>query len=157
MFTIEVDLSDFEGAWKAEIANAAAAVKGAVTDAAQEGIRAVRQDPPFVRRTGALQDLAAPKRVASWSMGETVDIVWRAPHALYVEKGTPPHIIRPKGSHKLRFYWERIGEWVELSRVEHPGTQPRPFTPIAERAAETFLTARLERVAEALASRINAG
>ena len=45
-------------------------------------------------------------------------------YALYVEFGTPPHIIRPKN--KKALHWGgKNGPVVKL--VHHPGTKPQPF------------------------------
>jgi hypothetical protein len=48
-----------------------------------------------------------------------------AEHALYVELGTPPHIIRPKNAKAL--HWKSAGKDVFAKRVNHPGTRPNPF------------------------------
>jgi hypothetical protein len=55
-----------------------------------------------------------------------------ATYAVYVEKGTAPHEIRPVNASALRF--ETMGGDVVFSKlVRHPGTRPNPFL---ERAAE---------------------
>jgi len=51
-------------------------------------------------------------------------------YAIFVEKGTPPHIIEPVT--KKALYWE--GASHPVKRVYHPGTQPQPFLiPSADR------------------------
>lgn len=45
-----------------------------------------------------------------------------APHARYVDEGTPPHLIRPRSARVLRF--EADGGVVFARRVQHPGTRP---------------------------------
>lgn len=44
---------------------------------------------------------------------------------LYVEFGTPPHIIRAKNAKALHFKVD--GEDVFAKTVHHPGTRPNPF------------------------------
>ncbi len=44
-----------------------------------------------------------------------------APHAVYVLRGTRPHVIVPRNKSILKFYWERIGETVFRQSVNHPG------------------------------------
>ena len=54
-----------------------------------------------------------------------------APNAVYVEKGTRPHEIRPVNASFLAF--EVSGRMVFTPLVRHPGTKPNPFM---QRAAE---------------------
>ena len=46
-------------------------------------------------------------------------------YGLYVEFGTPPHIIRPKNKKSLK--WTVGGKDVFAKIVHHPGTRPQPF------------------------------
>lgn len=56
-------------------------------------------------------------------------------HAVFVVKGTRPHIIRPKNpSGRLRFFWHRVGRVVYPRVVHHPGT-----------AANNYMLRGLER------------
>ena len=48
-----------------------------------------------------------------------------APYAIYVEKGTRPHEIRPVNASVLAF--EASGRIVFTPLVRHPGTKPNPF------------------------------
>jgi len=50
-----------------------------------------------------------------------VRVVSAAPHAIYVELGTEPHVIEPKNAKALRF--EIDGKVVFARRVFHPGTE----------------------------------
>ena len=54
-----------------------------------------------------------------------------APYAVFVEKGTAPHEIRPVSASILAF--EARGRMVFTPIVRHPGTRPNPFM---ERAAD---------------------
>lgn len=56
--------------------------------------------------------------------GKVLEI--RMPHyAVYVEYGTPPHIIRPKTAKALAW---KGGNGMSFAKVvHHPGTQPQPF------------------------------
>jgi HK97 gp10 family phage protein len=50
----------------------------------------------------------------------------QAPYAIYVERGTQPHVITPKKpGGVLRF--KVGGTWVYARKVHHPGTQAQPF------------------------------
>lgn len=48
-----------------------------------------------------------------------------APYAIFVERGTRPHIIRPKTAQVLHFFVD--GEEVFTREVHHPGTRANPF------------------------------
>jgi hypothetical protein len=54
-----------------------------------------------------------------------------APYAVFVEKGTAAHEIRPVNASVLAF--EAAGKMIFTAIVRHPGTKPNPFM---ERAAE---------------------
>ena len=77
-------------------------------------------------RTGRL----AGSIVKQISDGEA-EIQALAPYAVYVEKGTAPHEIRPVNASVLAF--EAGGKMVFTPLVKHPGTKPNPFM---QRAAE---------------------
>lgn len=48
-----------------------------------------------------------------------------ARHALWMERGTLPHTIKPKNpGGMLVFYWPKMGQTVHLRSVSHPGTKP---------------------------------
>ena len=64
-----------------------------------------------------------------------VDIKPLAPYAVFVEKGTAPHIIRPVNASCLAFQVGMLGGMVFAKLVHHPGTKPNPF--VAKTAMET--------------------
>jgi HK97 gp10 family phage protein len=71
-----------------------------------------------------------------------------ASYAVYVEKGTAPHEIRPANASVLAFQ-AMGGEMVFTRLVRHPGTKPNPFMQRAVDAArgkveETFAELWLE-------------
>jgi hypothetical protein len=107
------DLSDLRravGERTAELANAALQVVLADTlDAAPE-------------RTGnlkALTDVSASTMVGEFTASGTIFSL--APYAGYTDAGTEPHII--EGNPLLYFYWDRVGRFMVLPYVNHPGTQ----------------------------------
>jgi hypothetical protein len=64
-----------------------------------------------------------------------VDIKPLASYAVFVEKGTVPHIIRPVNASCLAFQGGMLGGMVFAKLVHHPGTKPNPF--VAKTALET--------------------
>lgn len=49
------------------------------------------------------------------------------PYAWLVHQGVQPHAIYPRTAPRLRFFWRRVGRWVSLPSVRHPGQQAQPF------------------------------
>jgi HK97 gp10 family phage protein len=49
-----------------------------------------------------------------------------AEYGVYVDQGTKPHVIRPRGKNYLVFR-ASDGTWVRTTRVNHPGTKPTHF------------------------------
>lgn len=64
-----------------------------------------------------------------------VDIKPLASYALFVEKGTKPHLIRPVNASCLAFASGMLGGMVFTRLVHHPGTKPNPF--VQKTATET--------------------
>ena len=73
-----------------------------------------------------------------------------APYAMYVVKGTRPHVIRPVTASVLAFQ-SASGKMVFTRLVNHPGTKPNPWLKQAaeharSKAEETFAELWLEMV-----------
>lgn len=123
-------------------------------DSARYAQKHATQTRLFERRTGRLhmgtEAVFIPDSYASY-------IINSVPYARYIEEGTKPHTIYPSHSDKLRFYWEKIGQWVEFAKVDHPGTKPYPFFKSAGYLTHTFMHERLERHAGVSIARYNEG
>jgi HK97 gp10 family phage protein len=65
----------------------------------------------------------------------TASIKPLASYAIFVEKGTAPHLIRPVNASVLAFE-AASGEMVFTRLVRHPGTRPNPFMRRAADATE---------------------
>ena len=88
--------------------------------------RVAKRNAPF--RTGRLKASIEPDAEHVEGMRATGGVSANTPYAIYLEKGTRPHIIRPTGDKKaLAFDWERGGGRRLFRSVHHPGTRPRPF------------------------------
>ena len=78
----------------------------------------------------------------------------------YVERGTPPHTIRPRRAKYLRFreaYGRKtrvgnlrsyrgggVGRFVYRQRVRHPGTKPRDFTKLVVKNAKRIAAKEIQ-------------
>lgn len=49
------------------------------------------------------------------------------PYAIFPERGASAHEIRPVNRTHLRFFWRRVGRWVRLDEVNHPGQRPQNY------------------------------
>ncbi len=54
-------------------------------------------------------------------------VIWMVDYGLYVEFGTPPHLIKPKNKKALKFKKGKKGKAIFAKEVKHPGTRPNPF------------------------------
>jgi hypothetical protein len=45
----------------------------------------------------------------------------------YVEFGAQPHKIEARNKPYLRFFWKKMGVWMTVKSVNHPGNRPQPF------------------------------
>lgn len=79
----------------------------------------------FQRRTGNLQRSATA--VITRVRGHLMTLDNSASYADAIDTGARPHVIKPRGPWFLRFYWQKIGRWVELAKVNHPGNKPYKF------------------------------
>jgi hypothetical protein len=97
------------------------------------------------RRTGKLASTIV-KEVSN----EQASIEVLVPYAMYVVKGTRPHIIRPVNASVLAFQ-SPSGKMVFTRLVHHPGTKPNPWMEKAveyarSKTEETFAELWLEMV-----------
>lgn len=98
--------------------------------------RQARQNAP-----GGLYSTGRLKSSINWSMTIAGTMVRgrsgsELDYAIFPEKGTQPHIIRPRTAPHLRFYWRRVGRVVRLNQVSHPGS-----------AAQNYMTNALSTIA----------
>ena len=102
---------------------------GVVVAASQRRRAAVSQDGSHGRPSGYMRDRIRVDE--HWdARGQIVDVGTDArtpdgkPYPLFVEYGTPPHVIESHGDYPLR---NAATGQVFGRRVQHPGTSPQPF------------------------------
>lgn len=79
------------------------------------------------KSTGRLMGSIKYKKLAG-PKGIAFEVTATARHALWMEHGTKPHVIRPKKPGGLLvFYWAKMGRKVFLRSVNHPGTKPHRY------------------------------
>ena len=92
--------------------------------------------------------LTAPKDTGELAAGHVTDFGHHGPRrdlegrviavpeqAIFVIKGTDPHIIRARRAPRLVFFWKKVGRVVAFKSVQHPGQK-----------ANNYLLASLKRV-----------
>jgi hypothetical protein len=115
----------------------------AIRQSADEAASYARENHDYQDRTGALTNsIGADGPFGSFSGGDLrATVSAGAPYALYVEKGTRAHKIRPKYRGALR--WPVEGGYAFAGEVNHPGTDPMPFIQTAVDATEKRMEAEI--------------
>ena len=67
------------------------------------------------------------KRVMRLKSGAKMVFRNTAKHAVWLEKGTPPHLIKARRAAFLHFFWPKAGRWIRTRSVNHPGTKAYQF------------------------------
>ena len=112
----------------------------------------IQERRPFTPRTGLLEGSIGWRAEGDGALvyagGPT------APHAWYVESGTEAHVIEPRPGRKALRWYPAGGGVAFAGRVQHPGTEPRPyfFADLPARQARILNVAR-----QALAERLLGG
>lgn len=65
-------------------------------------------------------------------------VVANVAYAKYVHEPTRPHMIYPKSSESLAFFWPNAQGVIQTMQVKHPGTDGNPF--LMRAARKVFLT-----------------
>lgn len=86
------------------------------------GIAAARRNAARHKKTGEMEREMRARVIGA----EGVEFYDTAPQALFIEEGTPAHVIRPKNAKALRFFGP-TGQPVFAREVHHPGTKADPF------------------------------
>lgn len=133
---IRISISGVDGAQQ-ELARIIPASQRAILQLAERIHELARAGADRHTKTGALIDSLGhgPKRIpGGWEIGHNLQ---RAPHALFVHWGTPPHTIRPKKRKMLRF---PVGSGFAFAgSVNHPGYKGDPWlTKAADHALREF-------------------
>lgn len=92
---------------------------------------AEQKEHGYQNKTGRL---TASMKWRTWepsTFGYKGEIKTTAPYARFVDMGTRPHVIRAKGGGMLRFYWPKVGAWVQFKQVQHPGFKGAGFSAAA--------------------------
>lgn len=144
----------------------------AVMDACKTGADTAQQGG-FKDQSGQMRKRIHWRLLQSSLAEASGEFVSPVEYSSYVEKGTRPHVIRPKmrggdlkgplrpgqsrrsaddvGTHRVKLRWFDEGGGIHFARVvNHPGTQPLPFMKPARAAANAALRRRLqENIAKA--------
>jgi hypothetical protein len=153
--SVRIDMRDFEHGWAqllADLRNGAHQALVAAIKAAHDNARTTnlfKDGPDAKLRNSIVMGIDTPMRGHVSAGGR------RAPYAQYVENGTPPHDIKPKGGKTLRF--EVAGEVLFRKVVHHPGTAERPFMARAQAVGAQTLDYGLEIMLERPIAAFNAG
>jgi hypothetical protein len=126
-----------------------AGIKGAVSNACEEGAAEARSTHKYKDRTGNLTRSIGDRLINIEAYGAEGVIEATADYASYVEHGTKPHVIPKGGAQKgVLLAWEGdggSGDWHFAREVHHPGQRtPLPFMGAAYLKAERVLERDIE-------------
>lgn len=111
----------------AAVGNLEGTLKIAAGMAAEDAVKIAKTDHDYKDKTGLLTNSIVVDGVyGAFKSNDLHAIIGAgADYALYVEKGTKPHKIKPKHRKKLR--WAIEGGFMFAKEVQHPGTQGTRF------------------------------
>jgi bacteriophage HK97-gp10 putative tail-component len=115
-------------------------LEAAIRNVTVQAVRATVQDAEdHAKRTTLFRDRTGTLRrsIRGSASGYEGEVRANAPYATYVENGSPPREITPRGGGALRF--EMNGQTVFAKRVQHPGSEERPFMQQARDHGEKVL------------------
>lgn len=138
-----VGLTDFVKDIKRAGGDARPLIKAALFNSSREVQRNVRQRAPH--RTGALQR-SVLQTIAYPTAKVTVD----EKYGEYIEKGTAPHLITPKG--KKALFWK--GAPNPYKSIKHPGTKAKPFFAPGVEASSEYIAEQFKKVINRLVSEL---
>ncbi len=131
-------------------------LSAAIANNAAQAMRATMQAAEASAKSTTLyRDVSGTLRAKTTGRADGLSGELRADttYARYVENGTPPHRIEPRGGKALRFV--QNGE-VRFSRgVNHPGTAERPFMAQAAKVGEQALEYGVEYFTEFAIQKFN--
>ena len=89
--------------------------------------RAPRNRTSINYATGRLSLTGITFGFGKWGNEVEGRVIAVPPYAIFVHKGTVPHIIKPKRHEYLKFTWKKLGKVVYAKSVNHPGTVANDF------------------------------
>lgn len=126
------------------------AVRDEADDAARLLVKTAKERPRFKPGTGRLQRGNKAKVIRRGGRTIIVRGSNRVKYAAPIDKGSRPHIIRPRRAKVLRFRGKN-GQWVFARQVRHPGNKPYRFlygaTVAAGRHYYSSMAVRMRRIA----------
>lgn len=152
-----------------------AGVVNGVRVAVESGAAYAKANHVWKSRTGELEGSTVGRMDVVTQNGAAGTIEATAKHASYMERGTPPHVIRPKegegfvgplpkgqsrrkkddiGTHRAALRWVQDGQTRFAAVVHHPGTEAMPFIDPAGDAAALVLTDEIDTTLSAVAALI---
>lgn len=154
MLRLEIDVSDVMRAAAEADRQLSDDVRRSVAKACDEGADEARTIHRWKNRTGQLEGSIRSRVEVSTPGGAEGVIEATAPHASYLEEGTPPHVIEAR--HADMLHWvDEGGEHHFRVRVNHPGTSPSPFMGPAAQKAERVVEREVELSADRVAEIFN--
>lgn len=139
MIDVDIDLAQYRADAARFLSAASQGAQKATADEAEATRLRIVSGAYWTNRTGRL---AQSFRVEPGVEALSATLVSGSKVARFLLNGTRPHVITPRRRDALAFVVN--GARVVTRRVNHPGTQPRPFTTAEATRAEPLLAERVD-------------
>ena len=146
------NLDELERAHERLLAETQRAIAEGLDLAGRHGVEHVKNHPEFKPQTGNLQK-KTKYRVVRLGSGRILKLTNNAPYAAAIDTGSKAHVIRSKGGGRLTFFSKKLGHFVSVREVHHPGTRAYRFMFFAHDAADRVFRADMNRRMSSIASR----
>lgn len=144
MSLVHIDGERFSAALEALGATLQKTTTDVLKETAEYTKRQADETTLYNDRSGKLRSAT---QTFEWKSGLHAGIVNKTKYAKFIENGTRPHVIAARRAPFLHFFWAKEGRWVTTKKVNHPGTQQRPFFARAGEYGGRHLSRLLDRMA----------
>ena len=135
-----INLDEIRRAHSKLLSATSAAILLELADAGKFAVDYVKTNPTFTPRSGELQ---AKTRWVPYK-GRAIKLQNDSKHALPIEHGSKPHVIKPKRPGGYLRFRTKDGKWITTRKVNHPGNRPYRFLRAAAVAAGSRMYHGLE-------------
>lgn len=146
MISVQYKTGETRDALKGILADLISGLPRAMTDVVADVSEHARQNPEHYRPRHGMQGLqGATKGRLLFARGDSVrgEVRNNRPYAMAIHDGSKPHPIVAKRAPYLVFFWAKVGHWMRIKTVNHPGTKPRPFLQTSRNYGVARLTIRM--------------
>ena len=126
--SVRIDDSDFQRKFATLLQKIPEEMQDNLTaQLAEETVEVMRSQAPDGKPSREVGHVKIRDSIIKAKWGNGWMVYPTARHSAYPNYGVAPHVITPLTAPYLYFYWEKLGRWVKLSQVNHPGQVRNPY------------------------------